>query len=190
MEELTLYAANRRGYPIAAPWQLLAENPFPDHSHGYLSCGRGDFSAQNLGDFILNQYPDGLSPHGWSYMTLRYGAPRLTNGENILPNEPIMELIFETVRQAHYELLPSRLQSYFAYATLEEAQAFAPDSMMISVRTNSYFKADQTWLNVSYQVAVAYYNAHQYWQGQPSSTPVWEYLVTPPISATHINPLS
>src|SRR5690606_23011516 len=125
-------------------------------------------------------YPDGLSPHGWGYMTIRFGSPLLQGGGCGLPNEPIMELIFEYVRRTDYADRPSRLQSFFAYDSLEKAKQEFPNTQIVRFVSEHHFRCDQTWLNVSHQIAVAEFNAHRYWSGDASSTPEWEFLITPP----------
>lgn len=178
---MEFFAANRRGFVTGEPWGLTKANPFPSASHGYLKSGRGDFTADDIANHVSALYPDGMSPHGWHYCTVVFGVLTLS-GSTVLPNEPTMEFIFEYVRRAAYPDRISRLQAFFGYDNIDQARKQYPEHPLVTFQSEQFFRCDQRWLNVSYQVAVAEFNAHRYWSGDSTTDPVWEYLVRPPFT--------
>ena len=75
--------------------------------------------------FVAQQFPDGLSRHGWDYMTtsVDYVIHR-PNQQHYILYVPQIELVFELVRRTDFPDRPSRLQSYFAFESLADAQSF------------------------------------------------------------------
>lgn len=182
-EQLKLYSADRRGLYQTGPLGLMLKSPF--HGARFLKSHRGDFMAEDVYEHVLQMFPEGLSIHGWAY-ALEQNWVQNDQGEAFLRCSHAIELVFEYVRRANFPELPSRLQSYFAFDDIDRVARFSPGSPIFEVHPASMFKADQTWLNVSDQLAVASFNANQYWLGSASATPDWEYLLVPPVTIARV----
>lgn len=174
------YSVDRRGfYRVGEELGLFVENPT---SHALLPV-RKDAEPQDLQNHLSIMFSAGLSLHGWSYMTCP-GDFLQSNGQNYVPYETTLEIILEYVRRASFPDLPSRLQSYFAFSSLDEARKFSfkNDSKPIyRVVSGSVTRLDQRWLLLGRQGVTASYAAHQYWSGKSTSTPAWEHLLTAPM---------
>ncbi|MDW9634559.1 hypothetical protein GYB73_00925 [Sinorhizobium meliloti] len=177
-----LYSADRRGLYRNGPLTLMLSPPVT--GIGFLNSHRGDFTADDIYQHVLNLFPEGLSIHGWDFATVRNWR-QISETETTLEHNPAIELAFEYVRRSNFPEKPSRLQSYFAFDDADRVRAFS-DAPIFEVKPANAFKFDMTWLNVSNQLAIASYNAHQYWGGAASATPDWEYLLVPPVEISRL----
>jgi uncharacterized protein YndB with AHSA1/START domain len=91
-------------------------------------------------------------------------------------------------RMAQVEFTPDpkgvviRVQSFFAWESLEMAKAFRKGGQALyRIESSSIFRADQSWLTLGVQNAIASLSAHRYWSGAPSGTPRWEILLAAPV---------
>ena len=141
------------------------------------------FEAGDLRAHVAELFPDGLSLHGWQYMVERHDFIRPTNSDALFVNHNmVVELVFEYVRRAVFPSRRSRFQSFFAWESLEMARAFRKEGQALyRVGSSSIFRADQSWLTLGVQNAIASLSAHRYWSGAPSGTPRWEILLAPPV---------
>ena len=141
------------------------------------------FEAGDLRAHVAELFPDGLSLHGWQYMVERHDFIRPTNSDALFVNHNmVVELVFEYVRRAVFPSRRSRFQSFFAWESLEMARAFRKEGQALyRVESNSIFRADQSWLTLGVQNAIASLAAHRYWSGAPSGPPRWEILLAPPV---------
>jgi hypothetical protein len=141
------------------------------------------FEAADLRAHVAELFPDGLSPHGWQYMVERHDFIRPTNSDALFVNHNmVVELVLEYVRRAVFPSRCSRFQSFFAWESLEMARAFRKEGQALyRVESSSTFRADQSWLTLGVQNAIASLSAHRYWSGAPSGTPRWEILLASPV---------
>ena len=141
------------------------------------------FEADDLRAHVAELFPDGLSLHGWQFMVERHDFIRPTNSDALFVNHNmVVELVFEYVRRAVFPSRCSRFQSFFAWESLEMAKAFRKEGQALyRVESSSIFRADQSWLTLGVQNAIASLSAHRYWSGASSGTPRWEILLAPPV---------
>src|SRR5262245_15694032 len=130
------------------------------------------FEADDLRTHVGELFPDGLSLHGWQYMVERHDFIRPTNSDALFVNHNmVVELVFEYVRRAVFPSRRSRFQSFFAWESLEMARAFRKEGQALYRVESSYiFRADQSWLTLGVQNAIASLSAHRYWSSAPSGT--------------------
>jgi len=137
-----------------------------------------DVNLSELQDHVDFLFPEGVTSHGERYM-LKGKPPK--------GHSPVIELIFEYVRRAHFSSRPSRFQSVFAFETIAKAVKFKnkyekSDSLIWEVESDVAFKADMSLLTLQVSLLLESYNAHRYWRGNSSgNNPVWEYLLSPPV---------
>lgn len=174
-EQLTLYSADRRGLYYSGPLTLMQTAP---QGQVFLDSA-GKFTAGEAEQHALAMFPDGLSFHGWHYITLRTWEPII--GGQAIEISALVETVFEYVRKADFPTLPSRFQSYYAFDSLKAAQDFAPEKRIVQVIPANFVRLDQKWLTLSNHVAGMSLNAHKYWSGAATIEPDWEYLLVPPI---------
>lgn len=142
-----------------------------------------DIEPEILQQHVDMLFPDGVSQHGETYL-LKGQTP--ANGIN-----PVIELLFEYVRQSGYPNIQSRFQSLFAFGSVGDAREFRErygggQGIIYRVECNESraFKADMNILTLNNSLLVLSYRAHCYWQGLPDPSgvpPVWEYLLRPPV---------
>jgi hypothetical protein len=110
--------------------------------------------------------PSGLSAHGERYL--------LSNDSRGSIASPIIELLFENVRKAHFPDCPSRFQSTFACCSfaccsVEEAQQFKTfygedNSPIWEIYTEGpVFKRNMRLLDNNQTNLICSYLAHEYW---------------------------
>lgn len=137
----------------------------------------------------INQlYPDGLSEHGFQYL-IKEGLVIFQNGTRIpLPvthSTPMVEAIFELVRQNEFPLLPSRMQSMFAWCELEDAREFNQVSggnfSIYEVESEDAFIADQNLLYLGGSVIGTYEIARKYWSGERGNNCKLEAVIPLPV---------
>lgn len=141
---------------------------------------------------VSKYFPSGLTPHGLSML-----VPRDSSASDV--NEPIVDLIFELVREHYYPEAPSRLTSLYASATKENAELWqhlwiknfgdkagqiAKELWEIEFDAKP-LEVDATFLNIDVKDKFSYLqaldSAHRYWQGEFSETPLPELLVPLPV---------
>ena len=138
-----------------------------------------DVKPQELQKHVNALFPQGVTSHGERYL-LR----GKTSAKGV---SATIELLFEYVRRSLFPSHPSRFQSFFAYSTLKDAEAFKnqygkPNSLIWEVEADNEFKADMRLLTLKGSLLVLSYNAHRYWSGLPSGDePCWEFLLVPPV---------
>jgi len=141
-----------------------------------------DVTPRELQKHINHLFPQGVTSHGEFYL-LRGKTPATRVS-------PIIELLFEYVRRSQFPSRPSRFQSFFAFSTLEDAEAFKkhpqygkPNSLIWEVEADNAFKADMALLTLGGSLLIVSYNTHRYWSGLPSGDrPCWEFLLVPPVN--------
>lgn len=152
------------------------------------------WTVQNLyneGDVIarINQlYPEGLSEHGIFYL-IKQGVVIFENGTrrplNVTHTTPMVEAIFELVRQNEFPNLPSRMQSIFAWCEMKDAQEFKGASgiecQIYEVDCENAFIADQNLLYLGGSVIGAYELARKYWSGEKSDNCKLEVVIRLPV---------
>ena len=147
------------------------------------------FEADDLRAHVAKLFPDGLSLHGWQYMVERHDFIRPTSSDALFVNHNmVVELVFEYVRRAVFPSRRSRFQSFFAWESLEMARAFRKEGQALyRVESNSIFRADQSWLTLGVQNAIASLFAHRYWSGAPCGkfsllrlSALWSALIRSP----------
>ncbi|MBO7744152.1 hypothetical protein I8J29_08105 [Paenibacillus sp. MWE-103] len=111
-----------------------------------------------MAETLRAHYPHGLSYHGRAYFT-----------ENPLHGQFGIEAIFEYERRLHFPALPSRFESFFAAATLEELM-FQWFPRLVPPYENGH-----VW-EIEFE--------HAYWSGERSDAPMMEIIVKPPLTAT------
>jgi len=136
----------------------------------------------------INQlYPDGLSEHGIQYL-IKKGLVIFEDGTNrplsITHTTPMVEAIFELVRQSEYSQLPSRMQSMFAWCELNDARDFNASSggtcSIYEVESEDAFIADQNFLYLGGSIIGAYEMARKYWSGQRGNNCKLEAIIPLP----------
>jgi hypothetical protein len=162
------YSVDRSGfYQTAGTLDLWQQDPLPGRPFWRLPDW---FEADDLRAHVAELFPDGLSLHGWQYMVERHDFIRPTNSDALFVNHNmVVELVFEYVRRAVFPSRCSRFQSFFAWESLEMARAFRKEGQALyRVESSSIFRADQSWLTLGVQNAIASLSAHRYWSGAPS----------------------
>jgi hypothetical protein len=136
-----------------------------------------------LKDIIDQRYPEGLSAHGEKYYAQQANRDTL--------QDILTENIYEYERKLYYPHKPSRLQSFFASETMDEAMLWVSKIGLMNYTIwevefddDQFVKLDASWLgvdkdNLSFLVAAHF--AGKYWRGESNSMPEWELLVKAPI---------
>ena len=179
-----IYSVDRRGFYAAGGTLGLFESDPRQGAQPFLNSGDNWFGAADIAAHVKALYPDGLSLHGWEYMTWRLFPFTEPNSRlTFTPNERAIELMFDYVRRASFPELPSRFQSYFGWESLDDARAFAAQSgrPVYRIEADRTVRVDMQWLNLSEQNAIASYHAHKYWSGAATTQPKWEILMLPPV---------
>ena len=185
------FSLDRRGfYKVGEDLGLYKKNPFV---HSPLVTVLNLVAQDDLQKHLNDIFPDGLSLHGWDYMT------RASLVSSYMPQPPhafvpittydhstILELVLEYVRRSTFADCPSRLQSYFAYTSLSKAQDFQQKNgkthhKIYRLYADRVIKVDQTWLKLGTQNALGSYFANRFWSSIGSPTPEWEHMLVPPV---------
>lgn len=127
-----------------------------------------DVNPAELQLHVDSLFPDGLSVHGERYL--------LNNNSRGTIASPMIELLFENVRRAHFPDSPSRFQSFFACCSAEEAREFqdaygngiAPIWEIYS--DGQYCKGNMCLLDSNQTTLFCSYLAHEYWSGSQGPT--------------------
>ena len=176
------YSVDRRGrYKVGCALQLLSDSP-PEGKQ----LSDGDFvRADELRAHIHELFPEGLSLHGWDYVTR---SPLTPDGKCVIYSTAL-EIFVEYVRRASFPALPSRLQSYFAFDNLEDTKDFAAangQKPIYRLRADRVLRFDQNWLRLGWQSAYSSFAARSYWSGSSTPEPKWEYLLVPPVDVVEL----
>jgi len=139
------------------------------------------------------QFPDGLSFMGWKCIPTLFEIGRgIINTQDPNLNVCLIEHDFEAIRRLRFPEMPSRLQCFFAAATLGDLFAdwpilFKPRATFYEVSCSSSYSMDAAFLN-KYSASVECWpddNASgiesicKYWRRERSSSPQIELL--PPL---------
>jgi len=125
---------------------------------------------------VRNQYPAGISEHGNRYLFDETGS-----------TDKLCEIIFEYVRQQRYSDQLSRFQSFFAVEATDIDRLVTildcnPGQYQVfEVSGDRIEKHDMLLLKGSSFVNCSYY-ANQYWSGGHTESPLYEYLIEPPVN--------
>lgn len=142
-------------------------------------------------------FPEGLTPHGLSMLISR-------DVHSINFTEPVIEFIFELVRQHHFPHAPSRLTSLYGIATVEQANQWRclfsknfehmPEQTAQSLWEIAYDTEAATYdaslLNVDphqvleneFSCFLTMDNAFRYWSGEMTKDALPELLIPPPVT--------
>jgi hypothetical protein len=141
----------------------------------------GWFAGSDLQQHLELLFPLGLSPHGWQYLAHRHDFKQI-NGAAFVNHDMVAELVFENVRRVAFPHAPSRLQSFFAWESADEARSFRQgDQKIYRLEADRYLRVDQRWLSLGVQNISALLAAHRYWEGKGTNQPRWEVLLAPPV---------
>ena len=133
--------------------------------------------------FLSALFPNGISEHGERYL---FQQQRDTSG--------MIEALAEWIRQAKYPHLPSRLQSFFAWRTLEDARRFgqsralrdAAGSPIVSIiweveSQAAIFESDMNRLHLGECWLDAFLWVDAYWRQDYTPRPLIEVLLELPV---------
>lgn len=141
-----------------------------------------DIKPQELQLHSNSLYPDGVSFHGATYLIKPNSRGNISS--------PAIELLFEYVRRSNFPQMPSRFQSFFACATLAEAQQFRvnfgrPEQQIWTVYSQEdSFRVNMKLLDNNQTTLYCSYLAHEYWQGNAGPTQLgqfWEMILRLPV---------
>jgi len=141
---------------------------------------------------VHEKYPGGIAFHGHRFMftdsferaietagTTREAAYRV--------KDFLIEQVFEAVRLESYPDCLSRFQVIFAvapqdYLGIQHKIAWRDDAVPLPwlIESPHTERRDMTWLREG-SFASPHHDAHQYWQGNASHDPYWEYLCAMPV---------
>lgn len=167
--------------------QTISCSPPADHNARDAGLP-GFFEADEAMQLAHCQFPNGVSRHGSRYLfdwPVICQSSHLENGGAVY-TEPTMELIFELVRRVSFPYRPSRLESFFAWNTLEVALSFRqqfgePDAPIFRVEAADAFCADMSLLRFGSNVMGTLLLAERYWSGWTAPNPNLEMLLTGPV---------
>jgi hypothetical protein len=150
MQKWSGYSVDRRGF-YCPDGELGLWTKDPMNRPFWRVPGR--FEKNELEDHLLELFPEGLSLHGWQYMLDRHDFIRHPVTNDAFVNHTWqVELTFEMVRRAAFPKMNSRLQSYFAWETFEDARNFQKHGQAIyRTQSDNGFRADQNWLSLGAQ---------------------------------------
>lgn len=123
---------------------------------------------------VKELYPQGISEHGNLYIFEQMRSS-------------VIENIFELVRVARYPDCLSRFQSFFAVDAravkplIAELCSEAPNYKVWEVEAKRFQKFDMHLLGGA-TFAEGIYYADRYWKQESSGSPLYEYLLQPPIT--------
>jgi hypothetical protein len=135
----------------------------------------------DFANHLTQLYNDGISYHGYNYLV----NPITVQGQF---SDLAAEIYFEYIRYKEFPSLPSRFQSVFGWADLEEAIIFAKDAHIFEISGDSgHFIADMQLLKLDFDPIQKEQRAIKYWSGQPLSgdlsyKPTWEYIINTPVT--------
>lgn len=142
---------------------------------------------------VKKYFSQGLSPHGFlSLQKRKPDSPDLC--------EPIIELIFELVRQHYFSDRPSRLSCLYASKTIDQALQWhnlwcknfsfdhrhTAESLWEIEFDSDEVLCDANFLNIftedQFSFVTALDHAYRYWNGESTQTPLPELLVRFPVT--------
>lgn len=173
------FSVDRRGfYKAGGTLDLFKDNPL-----GHTLLPVDDFiSPEALRAHLKDLFPDGLSLHGWDYVTRHTDIVR-SAGKHYVDYEVALELVLEYVRRSSFADSPSRWQCYFAFDSLGAAKAFRRDNRPIyRLEADKVLRRDQRWLRLGNQGVLGSYAAHRFWSGEATTTPDSEHMLVPPVT--------
>lgn len=139
-------------------------------------------------------FPQGVSTHGQRYLINRSthaGFGRHPSHNTVPPShltytQDVVELVFELVRRIEFPKCLSRFESVFACDNVPDLRAFTArtgtSGNVYELAFGRYERHDMAFLSMGDANIGAWTNARRYWNGDPSPTPQWEYLVELPVT--------
>jgi hypothetical protein len=145
-------------------------------------------SGNEIVAHINQMYPAGFSRHGMQFF--RDPLPQPQSPQDY--NSAVLELLLETTRKAHYPDKPSRYQSMFACAALDEAIGFRsvhgkPENPVYELEPlGKVHRGDMAMYTFAPSAAGMDHRLHLYWRGEtlqiPGHVPKWEYVLELPVA--------
>lgn len=140
-------------------------------------------------DAMAAQFGAGVTPHGIKIINRRYPEDE---------RKRLAEKVFDDVRRMVAPDAPSRLQSLFAFDSIDAARAWhrmrlrdSPRAALVSVEGTNARRYDMALLGVngdSYEEDALRDRARRYWKGETSRQPCWEWLVPLPVRVLDVLP--
>lgn len=145
-----------------------------------------DPAWEEFKQLVKEYYPEGLSTFGKDYLMEPVRYERV-NGYGYISNVMSIDAYFELVRRLRFSDRPSRYQSFFAWETLSEAQAFnqfktAGQGEIFKVISAKAIRLDANWLKIGQLYLEGIIFAEKYWKGEASENPSWEWLLRFPVT--------
>ena len=141
-------------------------------SNDYSSNPSDDLLREKIISDIKCFFPEGITRHGNSY---------LFSDDPTYTNNLTCEIVYEIIRRSQFPGKLSRMQSFFAFDEMG-IQAYAAhwDGHVFEVEAAHVEKYDMNLVKNT-GLATNSYFAHKYWNGESSDSPIYEYLLKPPI---------
>lgn len=141
-----------------------------------LKIGDSIFSSESVELKNLRTYE--LSSHGCRY---------LIGGST----DSFYELLYEIIRINNFPDKTSRLESLFAFKTIEEARGFASKYRssypyrILELEAENYELLDMNWLSANSGIDI-YNNCLEYWSGNKTENPSIECLLKLPVKVVGV----
>jgi hypothetical protein len=134
---------------------------------------------KGLKNHAAELFENGVSRFGLNYLN-QVGTPETTR-----------EWFWEYIRRSNYAHRPSRFQSFFGFATLEDIEVLkrqfkVQNGNTYIIKCDKFFKADMNLVSYQNSPMLLSWLADTYWTGNTidelnakfNRKPVWEYLLT------------
>ena len=130
---------------------------------------------------VREWFPNGMTQHG-----IRY----LLAADAQIERDRTIELVWEMVRRSEFHERPSRMDSIFAWETLDDAKAFQArhrahfQTLIYRVDGEARHRANMPLLSAFAGAGVSgIQDARAYWRGERGmAAELWEYLLAPPVT--------
>jgi hypothetical protein len=167
-------------FPIPEVLQVTPHHEQTTPFHSQLGVPADEFRQH-----LSRLYPGGLSFHGEQFLLDPYRLQSTPAGF-YYEYHPVMELVFELVRQTHFPTRPSRYEVFFACETIAAAEDFRQlkggAGTIRRVSCAEWFRADMNLLYLGATPAESLLIAGRYWSGESSANPKWEILMRGPVA--------
>ena len=151
------------------------------------------FTKDNLKTLVGELFPNGLAEHGKNYLLDQniIIQDNLGNKTIYVPNNPMIEIIFELVRRLEFPTKPSRFQSVFGWETYEQAENFKKNlcqgrGAILKIAGENYHKFDMNLLFLGGSTIGSLMFSRKYWRGEQGVNPNWEILLKPPVRVIEV----
>jgi hypothetical protein len=183
VKDVSYFSVDRRGCYEGVEALILHKNsPAPGYKVGTETSVTPAATVEEISAHLVDLFPDGLSLHGWDYLTRHRSDTDVSTGK--VPQDTSVELVLEFIRRSKFPDHHSRLQSYFAFSDIGQARAFSQNSggkPIYRLSADRVLRLDWNWLRFGRQAAFNTYAASKYWSGAATASPNWEYLLAPPV---------